>query len=47
MVATAIRNNATAEDHFKLPEGYRYQLIEGEIIDIPGPGKIHQEVQLE
>ena len=47
MVATAIRNNATAEDYAKLPEGSRYQLIEGEIIDIPSLRKIHQEVQLE
>jgi Uma2 family endonuclease len=33
---------ATVADYRKLPEGAKYQLIDGEIIEIPSPGLKHQ-----
>ena len=47
MKATSIQQRATAADYNRLPEGAKYQLIEGEIIDMPSPTKKHQEILME
>jgi len=34
----------TYDDYLLLPEDKRYELIEGELIMVPSPGRKHQEV---
>ncbi len=47
MKATSIQHKATVEEYNQLPEGAKYQLIEGKMIDMPSPTKKHQEILME
>ena len=44
MRATSIQQRATVADYNQLPEGAKYQLIEGEITDMPSPSYLHQKI---
>lgn len=38
------KTKATVADYRKLPEGAKYQLIDGEIIEMPSPSLKHQQI---
>ena len=45
MVASAIKEkSSTIEEYQSLPEGAKYQLIEGNITEMPSPLKLHQKL---
>jgi Uma2 family endonuclease len=44
MRATSIQQRATVADYNQLPEGAKYQLIEGEITHMPSPSYLHQKI---
>ena len=39
-----IKTKATIEDYMQLPEGAHYQLVEGNILEMPSPIYIHQKI---
>ena len=41
-----LTKKATIADYQQLPEGARYQLIDGEIIDVPSPTARHQKIAM-
>jgi len=41
---TAVRTKATIKDFQQLPEGTKYQPIDGEIITMPSPSIKHQKL---
>jgi Uma2 family endonuclease len=48
MVAAAIAENISVlEEYQALPEGAKYQLIEGKIIEMPSPLEQHQELSMQ
>ncbi len=47
MKAISIPKKATVADYNQLPEGAKYQLIEGKIVNMPSPTKKHQEILME
>ena len=48
MVASAIKEkSSTIEDYQSLPEGAKYQLIEGNITEMPSPLEQHQELSMQ
>ncbi len=40
------KKKATVDDYRKLPEGAKYQLIDGEIIEMPSPTLKHQQIAM-
>ena len=47
MVAEQIRTKLTYEDYAAMPEGDRYELIDGVLIVVASPNREHQSIQFE
>lgn len=47
MVAQQVRTKLTYDDYAAMPEGDRYELIDGVLIMVASPNREHQSIQLE